>query len=198
METNPITGFARKPRLALCTCASPVLQAPAALERRRFLGLLALGTAAAVAGLPFAAGAARAAEGTDALLLSCIDYRLTDATTRYMDGRGLGDKYDHVTLAGASLGAETSKYPAWHTTFWEHLEIAIDLHHVHEVLLLDHRDCGAYKLILGKDFSKDPKAEFEIHAKELRKLKASIGKRHPGLGVELLLMALDGSVERVG
>ena len=194
MEPKAIAGLARKPQLAPCTCVSPVLQVRAALERRRFLGLLALGSAAAVAGLPFAVGAA---EGTDALLLSCIDYRLTDATTRYMDGRGLGDKYDHVTLAGASLGAETSKYPAWHTTFWQHLEIAIDLHHIHEVLLLDHRDCGAYKVILGKDFSKHPKEEYEIHAKELRKLRASIAKRYPSLGVELLLMALDGSVERV-
>jgi hypothetical protein len=197
MEPDPITGLARRPRLAACTCAVQLRQAPPALERRRFLAFLALGTAATVAGLPFAPRFARAAEGTDALLLSCIDYRLTDATTRYMDGRGMGDKYDHVTLAGASLGAETSKYPAWHTTFWEHLEIAIDLHHIHQVLLLDHRDCGAYKVILGKDFSKDPKEEFEIHAKELRKLRASIGRRHPHLGVELLLMALDGSVERV-
>ena len=197
MEPKAIAGFACKPRLAPCACVSPLLPVRAALARRRFLGLLALGSAAAVAGLPFAAGAARAAEGTDALLLSCIDYRLTDATTRYMDGRGLGDKYDHVTLAGASLGAETSKYPAWHTTFWEHLAIAIDLHHIHQVLLLDHRDCGAYKIILGKDFSKNPKEEYEIHAKELGKLRASIGRRHPSLGVELLLMALDGSVERV-
>lgn len=34
-----------------------------------------------------------------------MDYRLTDDTVAYMEGHGLHDKYDHVVLAGASLGA---------------------------------------------------------------------------------------------
>ncbi|HKO09590.1 MAG TPA: carbonic anhydrase [Alphaproteobacteria bacterium] len=195
MQSNPITPTAREERRAPCGCAHQARHALAVPDRRRFLALLAFGTAAALAGVPLAS--AFAAEGTDALLLSCIDYRLTDATTRYMDGRNMAGKYDHMALAGASLGAETGKFPAWRTTFWEHLEIAIDLHHIHQVVLLDHRDCGAYKLILGKDFSKDPKKEYEVHAKELRRLKAAIARKYPSLETELLLMALDGSVETV-
>ncbi len=178
-------------------CASSHRDAGAAGSRRRFLGQLALGGGLLLAGaaLPFVR--LRAAEGTEALLLSCIDYRLVDATTRYMDGRGMAGKYDHVILAGASLGAETAKFPAWRTTFWEHLKLAIDLHHIHQLIVLDHRDCGAYKLILGKDFSKDPAEEFAVHARELRRLKAAVLRRHPPLQVELSLMALDGSVEPV-
>jgi carbonic anhydrase-like protein len=195
MQSNPIASSAREGRRAPCGCAHHVRHVLAVPERRRFLGLLALGGAAALAGVPLAP--AFAAGETDALLLSCIDYRLTDATTRYMDGRGMAGKYDHVALAGASLGAETGKFPAWRTTFWEHLKLAIDLHHVHQVVLLDHRDCGAYKLILGKDFSKDPKEEYEVHAKELRRLRAAIARKYPSLASELLLMALDGSVETV-
>lgn len=195
MHSDPIIPSAREVRHAPCGCAQQLRLSLAVPGRRRFLGFLALGTAAALGAVPrapaFAAGQA------DALLLSCIDYRLTDATTRYMDGRGMAGKYDHAVLAGASLGAETSKFPAWRTTFWEHLKIAIELHHIHQVLLLDHRDCGAYTLIFGKDFSKNPKEEYEVHAKELRRLRAAIAKRHPSLGTELLLMALDGSVETV-
>ncbi len=63
---------------------------------------------------------------TDALLLSCMDYRLVDDTHRYMSNRGLCDKYDHVILAGSSLGAVTDKYPAWNRTFWEHLDVSIE------------------------------------------------------------------------
>ena len=124
-------------------------------SRRKFLQLAALGGGATLlASAPFLPEA-RAAGGTDALLLSCMDFRLMDDIERYMSGRGLRDKYDHVVLAGASLGAITDKYPAWNKTFWEHLGIAIQLHHIHTVIVMDHRDCGAYKVILGAESLSD-------------------------------------------
>jgi len=134
---------------------------------------------------------------TDALLLSCMDFRLVDETERYMSGRGLRKKYDHVILAGAALGALTEKYPSWNRTFWEHLEIALQLHQIHEVFVIDHRDCGAYKVILGEDFSKDPVKETAIHATKLKDLRNQIHAKYPKLKVELLLMNLDGKVEKI-
>jgi carbonic anhydrase len=140
---------------------------------------------------------ARAADGTDALLLSCMDYRLTGKTTDYMTGQGMAGKYDHVILAGASLGAVTHKFPDWGRTFRQHLGLAIELHHIHEVVLLDHRDCGAYKVILGHDYAGDPAAETKIHADMLHRLRREIHHEHPKLGVRLGLMALDGTVEPI-
>ena len=163
--------------------------------RRRFVTLATLGSAAALMGLP--AGPARAAGATEALLLSCMDFRLMDDIERYMSGRGLRDKYDHIVLAGASLGALTNKYPAWNQTFWSHLEIAIQLHHVHKVIVIDHRDCGAYKVILGEDVGRDAVRETSVHAAQLRRLAGEIRKKHPKLEVELLLMSLDGKVEGI-
>src|SRR5215218_3931485 len=49
----------------------------------------------------------------EALLLTCMDYRLHDETERYMTGRGLRNKYDQIVLAGASLGAVTETRPDW-------------------------------------------------------------------------------------
>jgi carbonic anhydrase len=141
---------------------------------------------------------ARAAGATHALLLSCMDFRLTVDIERYMSGRGLSDKYDHVVLAGASLGAITDEYPAWNETFWDHLAIAIKLHHIHTVIVMDHRDCGAYKVILGAEHAKDPKAERDTHAAQMQKLKGMISKKYPELKVETLLMTLDGKVETIG
>jgi hypothetical protein len=165
------------------------------LPRRHLLGV---GAAALVAGSALPAGWALAAEGgTDALLLNCIDYRLTAATTRYMAGRQMAGKYDQLVLAGASLGAKTDKFPAWGTTFWEHVQVAKDLHRIHQIIIMDHRDCGAYTVILGKDLAKDPKEEFAVHAAQMRALKADIAVRHPDLTVQLLLMGLDGKVEPV-
>ncbi|MFL6285667.1 MAG: carbonic anhydrase [Pyrinomonadaceae bacterium] len=133
----------------------------------------------------------------EALLLTCMDYRLHDETERYMTGRGLRNKYDQIVLAGASLGAVTETRPDWNKTFWDHLALAIELHKIHRVMVMDHRDCGAYKLILGEDFAKDPKKETEAHAVQLRRLGGLIKERHGELEVELLLMSLTGKVERV-
>lgn len=174
-----------------CGCL-PVLARQA---RREFLRLAGIGVGAALAG----AAALRSANAgqTDALLLSCMDYRLMDDVTRYMDGIGMTDRYDHIILAGASLGATTSKFPAWNETFWEHLEVAIKLHHIHRVYVMDHRDCGAYKVVLNYDYGQDRSAETKIHFETLKALRSAILERHGEhiKEVELLLMGLDGKVE---
>ncbi len=165
------------------------------LSRRGALRLTLLGAGATIVGtiLPWAdAGASGHAE---ALLLSCMDYRLVDDIVRYMGGRQLTNRYDHVVLAGASLGAVTDKFPNWGQTFWTHLDVAIKLHHIRKVIVLDHRDCGAYQVLLGKDLTGD--AERAMHAEQMGRLGMAIKEKHPVLEVELYLMALDGSVETI-
>lgn len=171
-------------------------------SRRDFVRIALLGGGAAVfgcttTGVARSGDAGRHASATDALLLSCMDYRLTEATERFMASKRLRKKYDHVVLAGAALGALTPRYPAWSQTFWEHLGVAIDLHAIHTVVLLDHRDCGAYKVILGEDFAKDRGRETAAHATQMRELRTKILARHPKLAVELYLMSLDGTTETI-
>lgn len=167
-------------------------------SRRTLLQLAALGGGATLLAVGNLLPEAKAAGATDALLLSCMDFRLMDEIDRYMtEKRGLRDKYDHIVLAGASLGAITDKFPAWNKTFWEHLDVAISLHNIHTVIVMDHRDCGAYKVILGEEAVKDAESEKKLHVEQLAKLKAMIGERYPKLKVETLLMALDGTVEEI-
>jgi len=170
--------------------------APEGTERRNFLKLGALGGGVVLLGSMLPARESRAAE-VEALLLSCMDYRLVDDHVRYMDGRKLTNNYDHIVLAGASLGAVTDKFPAWGKTFFEHLDVAIQLHHIKKVIILDHRDCGAYKVILDQDYSKDQTAELKVHGEQMRKLRDLIKAKHPALQVEMLLMDLDGRVEQI-
>lgn len=173
---------------AACMC-----HAPTAIGRRRFVTMATLAGATLTTLLPRIARAG----ACDALLLNCMDYRLTDKVTAYMAGRGMTGDYDQVILAGASLGAVTHQFPDWCRTFRQHLDVAIELHGIHEVIVIDHRDCGAYKVILGKDYAGDPTAETKIHAEMLHKLRAEILHAHPKLGVKLGLMALDGTVENI-
>jgi carbonic anhydrase len=150
------------------------------------------------------ASTAPMAGGTDALLLSCMDYRLTDEIPDYMQNHlHMKRKYDYVILAGASLGVNNTKFPSWGKTFWEHLDTAIALHSIHEVIIMDHRNCGAYKVILGKDFPADAseaqlKEETAVHKEQLDALAKAIHEKHPNLEISTLLMSLDGAVEEIG
>lgn len=163
-------------------------------SRRSFvkLGSLGLGASLLFSPSPARAGAA------DALLLSCMDYRLVDDLVRFMDSKGLTDKYDHVILAGAAAGATAEKFSSWNKTFWEHLQVAIDLHKVHKVIVVDHRDCGAYKIAYGPEHTKDPALERAVHAAVLLPLALEIRQKYKDLHVETYLMALDGTVEPIG
>jgi carbonic anhydrase len=165
-------------------------------SRRRFLNTIALGAGVGLmSGL--APRAAQARGHTEMLLLSCMDYRLMHKVDEYMGARGLREKFDHVVLAGASLGALTDKYPAWGETFWGHLDVAIKLHDIHRVLILDHRDCGAYRVLLGEHTVKDTAIELKTHVSQLYALRTQIVGRHPRMEVELGLMDLQGVVTQI-
>lgn len=190
-------------------------------SRRNFLRTLGLGGAVSLAGVvaqpvraasraapaghgaPAPATAAPVviapapAHGTDVLLLTCMDFRLQNETVTYMDRRGLRDKYDHIVLAGASLGVQIDQRPDWGRVFWDHLETALALHHITKVMVLDHLDCGAYKVFLGEAAVKTPEQEFLAHAQRLRLLRSAINQQNPMLEVELGLMGLDGNVRVV-
>lgn len=135
---------------------------------------------------------------TEALLLNCIDYRLNKEVENYMESRGMAHKYDQVVLAGASLGAHNKKFPSWEQTFLDHVDVAISLHHIHKVIVMDHRDCGAYRVILGyEDLAKDRAKETKVHQEQLDALSDIIQAKHPDLEVETLIMDLDGKVEKI-
>jgi carbonic anhydrase len=159
---------------------------------RRHFGRLALGAAGLVA-FPLRA----AASNVTALGLTCIDYRLVDDAAAFFDKLGLKNDYDEVALAGAALAAVSPKFLSSNKAFWDHVNIAKTLHHVHKIVVLDHRDCGAYKVAFGSKFAAEHDAETAQHKAVMLQMQALLKKRHPDLESEFHLMALDGSAERV-
>ncbi|HWE05134.1 MAG TPA: hypothetical protein VG274_00400 [Rhizomicrobium sp.] len=106
-------------------------------------------------------------------------------------------EYDLVALAGAALAAVSPKFPSSNAAFWDHVNIAKELHHISRVIVLDHRDCGAYKVAFGKDFATGHDAETAQHKDVMLHVKAKLATTHPHLGAEFYLMALDGKAERI-
>lgn len=131
----------------------------------------------------------RLAKGrADALVLTCIDYRFGHVIPEYMHEHYPSLSYDHTILAGASLGVFSGIYPAWASTFWEHLEVAIALHGIHTVVILDHRDCGAYREFEALPEGPDPDLERTIHQHYMDRLGALIMKAHRSLRVRTDLL----------
>lgn len=130
------------------------------------------------------------------LLISCVDFRLRDETEKLMRVNfGLLDDYDEVVMPGASLALVSPNHPHWKQTVEDIIEVLKKLHHVKRVILLDHRDCGAYKLIMGHEHTKNHESETKMHHEVLSQAKSAIETKFPQLKVYTLLLGLDGVVE---
>lgn len=131
------------------------------------------------------------------LVVSCMDFRLRDELAKFMELRVGADKYDEIVLPGASLGVVNDQYPHWKKTFIDVLTLATKLHKIHTVILIDHRDCGAYKLLKGKHCCDDRVAETIVHKHQFDIFRKLMKEKFPHIKVETLLMGLDGQVETI-
>jgi carbonic anhydrase len=128
-----------------------------------------------------------------ALVLSCIDYRFVTDTVKLFNRTGLQDDYNKFSLAGASLGYNQTAFPEWRETFDKHIELAKELHDINEIVVMDHMDCGAYRILYdNKNMSREE--EYELHRKNLNDFKRAMKQAHPSLKVTTKLMDVDGSV----
>lgn len=161
-------------------------------DRRRFLGIAAGGLTAAVLGPRHAS----AAHGKyEAMVLNCIDPRFLDAVRTYTARQKLTDRYSQFTIAGASIGVVAPRFNSWHETFWENLRITIDLHEIHKVIVMNHRQCGAAEAAYGKAAVANRDVETRTHRQVLAEFRRQLSVRHPDLSVDTGLIAQDGTFE---
>ena len=130
-----------------------------------------------------------------AMVLSCMDPRFQTKVSNYLKRRKLKGKYSAFTIAGAAIGVTASKFKKWHTTFWENLNTSIKIHKIEKLIVINHKDCGAAKIVNGKkEFSLQN--EMKIHENSFEKIKSNLKKKHPRLKVELNLMSLNGRIDK--
>ena len=97
-----------------------------------------------------------------AMVLSCIDPRFQPVVYNYLKRKKLIGKYSAFTIAGAAIGVTAPKFKKWHKTFWDNLETSIKLHKFKKLIVINHRDCGAARIINGKKIF-DNNNELSIH-----------------------------------
>lgn len=120
------------------------------------------------------------------LLISCMDLRLLDNITHFMEHENLINRYDQYIMAGASIGAlvgsappddqlsRIADYQCWETGLFQHVDLAIQLHHIKDIYILEHRNCGAYKAFLKNDLGdyeeQGYQKEFDDHQRYAKQL----------------------------
>ncbi|MBP7190351.1 MAG: hypothetical protein KA998_03830 [Rickettsiaceae bacterium] len=131
------------------------------------------------------------------LLITCSDYRFQDEVMDFMEKRGALDKYDHLIIAGSSLGIDNVLYPEFKKAFMSQLKLLRKMHEIKMVILLDHRDCNMYKHVHAEKHTHDKDSERSLHRYHMNNVKQAILSEYPDMVVEMLLMDTDGSVETI-
>ncbi len=130
-----------------------------------------------------------------AMVLSCIDPRFQHLVHNYLKKKKLKGKYSAFTIAGGAVGVTHNKFKQWHKTFYDNLEISIQLHKIEKLIVINHKDCGAVK-IANKKKEFNTFNEIEIHLDSFTKMKKIIKKKFPKLKIEFYLMSLGEKVKQ--
>ena len=129
-----------------------------------------------------------------AMVLSCIDPRFQSVVYNYLKKKKLTGKYSAFTVAGSAVGVTSNKFKKWHKVFWENFDTSVKLHNIKKLIVINHRDCGAAKIINGnKEFTKIN--EIKVHLSSFQKIKKLFKKKYPRLSIELKLISLNSKVE---
>ena len=125
----------------------------------------------------------------NAMVLSCIDPRFQPKVFNYLKKKNLTGKYSSFTIAGGSIGVTAKKFKKWHSTFWENLATSIKLHNISNLIVINHNDCGAAKIVNGNNkFSTT--IENKIHNQSFKIIKKKLKKKYPNIKVSFKIMKI--------
>lgn len=113
----------------------------------------------------------------EAIIITCIDFRLQEAINNWIAQNLEPKTFDRVALAGGVKNLDT---------ILRQIDIAVRLHHIKKVILVNHEDCGAY----------GEAGTLEKHTEDLTAAKARIQEIYPNLEVETFYLHLDGNFEK--
>jgi len=124
-----------------------------------------------------------------AMVLSCIDPRFQPKVFNYLKKKNLTGKYSSFTIAGGSIGVTAKKFKKWHSTFWENLATSIKLHNISNLIVINHNDCGAAKIVNGNNkFSTS--IENKIHNESFKIIERKLKKKYPSIKVSFKIMKI--------
>lgn len=114
----------------------------------------------------------------DAIIVTCIDFRFQKYIHKWLEKNMNGKTYDYVGFAGATKDLRT---------VLNQIDISVRLHHINQIVLIHHEDCGAY----GKE------STYDRHVKDLKKAQTVLLALYPDIKVSLYYLHLNGKFEEI-
>ena len=130
-----------------------------------------------------------------AMVLSCMDPRFQQLVFNYLKKKKLIGKFSAFTIAGGAIGVTHNKFKKWQSVFIENLSTSIKLHKIERLIVINHKDCGAAKIVNSKR-KFNYLNEDEIHITSFIKLKKIIKKKFPKLKIDLNLISIDSKIRK--
>lgn len=115
----------------------------------------------------------------DYLIISCIDFRIQSLVSAWFHKKFSENSYDFAAFAG---GVKNLPFAI------EQVVISVHLHHISQLILVAHQDCGAYGRIAHVT---------ELQKEDLRKAKKEIHQQYPELEVSLYYLHVSGVFEEI-
>ena len=125
----------------------------------------------------------------EAMVLSCMDPRFQKPVHKYLKEKKLIGKYSAFTIAGGSIGVTNERFKKWHSTFIDNLSTSIKLHKINKLIVINHRDCGAAKIVNDKK-KFNSIIENKIHKDSFKKIQKILNKKFPTLKVNFKILSL--------
>ena len=88
------------------------------------------------------------------------------------------------------MGVTHKKFKKWHSTFWDNLNTSIKLHKITKLIVINHKDCGAAKIV-NKKKKFTSLVEKKIHRKSFQDIDKIIKKKYLNQSEEFKTLSLE-------
>ncbi len=132
-----------------------------------------------------------------ACVINCIDFRIQKYVFKYLSENDYIGQSDFLMVAGAGRDLTSPMKPEYGEYLWRQLDISVSLHHIDEILVIEHQDCGAYALDGLIPGNLEVAMDKPMHQEIAKKTLAKINEKYPNINVKFLYVTLDGSVENL-
>ena len=125
----------------------------------------------------------------DAAVVWCYDDRFTLVVRKFLKRIGVA-RADSVRVAGGAMALASPKSDFERAYVFEQLRLSRKLHQAERIILIAHRDCGAYGG--SPRFNGSAEAETAFHGSELARAVEVIRAALPEVPVECYFADFDG------
>lgn len=133
------------------------------------------------------------------LIIHCIDFRLGKAIKKYLEEQNLLGNCDIVSVAGATKNLVSPENDSERAFLMKQIDISKKLHHITDIILMNHSDCGAYGSPRftgeagGSSTFGSKEEEKKKHFEDMEQAASMILEKYPDLNIKKMFAEIDDS-----